>query len=432
MNTSQSINYKKEIYAGLTTFLTMSYIILTNPAILSNTGMSFPALVTTTVIVSAVGCILMGVLANLPIAIAPGMGLNAFFAFSLVISGVVDWQNALGIVFISGIIFFLISILQIRQLVAKAIPKELRYGISGGIGFFITFIGLQWAGFITANPATLVQFGGITPKTITFIIGLLFTVFLITKKVKGATIFGIVVTSILAAILSIAIPALKENPLISTPEAVFALPDFSLFGAMRFDTVFTWGAVIPIFSFLFVDFFDSLSTFFGLGELGDFMGTKEEAPKKLKRAFIADSVTTIFSGFAGTSPGTAYIESATGIKEGGRTGVTAITTGLLFIPFMFLSPLIAAIPPVAIAPVLVIVGTYMMAPLIKINWTSLEVALPAFLALVLMPLTYNLSVGISWGILSYSAIKLLTGKAKDISITLWIINIIVILALTRI
>lgn len=429
--TLQQPGTRRELYAGLTTFLTMSYIILTNPAILSTTGMPFTALVTTTVLVSALGSILMGLLARLPVAIAPGMGLNAFFAFSLVGSGMVSWQSALGIVFVSGVVFILISATPIRHIISSALPEELRYGISGGIGLFIAFIGLQWSGFIAPHPATLVQFGGINAKTVVFIIGLIVIVFLTVRRVNGAAVYGIVFTTLLAALASIVLPSLKDAPLVAKPEAFFALPDFSLIGALRFDQVFTWGAIIPIFSFLFVTFFDTFSTLFGLAEAGGFIDPKTRMPKNAKRAFLADSISAAASGLLGSSPGTAYIESASGIREGGKTGLTAITAGVLFIPFMFLSPLLSAIPQLAIAPVLVLVGISMMTPLAKTDWRSPEIALPTFLALILMPLTFSLSIGISWGILSYVGIKILLGKFKEIPPALWAISVIVAIALAQ-
>ncbi|HCK99816.1 MAG TPA: permease [Candidatus Marinimicrobia bacterium] len=423
---------RTEILAGITTFLSMMYIIVVNPAILSNTGMSFSAVLTATVIVSGFSSIMMGLYAKNPIALAPGMGLNAFFAFSVVLGMKVPWETALGAVFWSGIVFLLLSIFNVRTYIVKAIPKQLRFAIAAGIGLFITLIGFINARFIVANPATIVGRGELNAITITFLIGLVVTAVLVVRRVKGALVLGIIFTTILAVpigrLYGDASAVNFGMPTLVTWKGIFAAPDFSLlfkldiFGSLKL-------AVWPvIFAFLFTDMFDSLSTFVGVAEAGDLKDENGE-PRRIKESLIVDSVATFLAGLVGSSSGTSYIESATGIEEGGRTGLTAIVAGLMFIPFMFLSPLLSIIPAIATAPALVLVGVFMMKPVAKINWMTLDDAIPAFIAMVLIPMTYSITQGIVWGFLSWTVIKLLVGKTEEITPMLLIIDIFSILAL---
>lgn len=415
---------KTEILAGITTFLATMYIIVVNPSIISNTGMPFSGVLTATVLVSAFSSIMMGIYAKNPIVLAPGMGLNAFFAFSVVLGMGIEWQVALGAVFWSGIVFLLLSVFNIRTAIVKAIPKQIRFAVSAGIGLFITLIGLINSGFIVDNPDTLISFGGLSPSTIIFVIGLIITSILVVKKIKGALILGIILTTL----LSITIGRIWGDSTIVNWNGIFEAPDFSvlfaldLFGSLKL-------AILPVvFAFLFTDMFDSLSTFVGVAEAANLVDEKGE-PLNIKESLIVDAFSTTFSGLFGTSSGTSYIESATGIEEGGRTGLTAIVTGLLFLPFMFLSPLLSVIPAIATATALVIVGVFMMNPVTKINWNNYDDAIPAFLAMVLIPATYSITQGIIWGFLSWTIIKLSTGKTEDVTPTLIVIDIFAVLAL---
>ena len=426
----RSTNLKTEIVAGIATFLTMAYIIVVNPNILSIGGMSFSGVLFATVLVSAISSILMGLWANLPFALAPGMGINAFFTFSLVKGMGVEWQTALGAVFISGIVFIILSVTKVRTLILKAIPASLRYAVAAGIGLFLTLIGLKSVGFIVPSEATLVTFGGINVNTVIFLIGLLVTAFFVMKKWKGALIFGVIFTSVLTLIVSlIGVSAgLLETPLVTAPQTIFAAPSLDVFFKVDIISALSVSMIAPIFSLLFIDMFDSISTFLGVAHAAGLVDS-EGQPVNVDKALEVDAVATTLSGLFGTSSATTYIESAAGVEEGGKTGLTAIVTGLCFLPFMFLSPLLSFIPSVATAPILVIIGTFMMKPLANLDWKNMEEVLPAFLALILIPLTYSITQGIIWGFIFYTLIKLLLGKYKEISPMLYIIDAFAILSL---
>lgn len=415
-----------ECRAGIATFLTMAYIIAVNPAILSKTGMPFAGVLFATILVASISSILMGLVTNLPFALAPGMGLNAFFSFTLCLGMGVKWQTALGVVFLSGVIFLILSVTGVRKAIIEAIPLSLRYGVAAGIGLFLTIIGLTSVGFVVGSPATTVTFGGINTSTVLFSIGLLFTGWFVAKEVKGALIYGIILTSILAMIASRIIPG-AEN-LASFPTSVFALPNLGVFFELDIIGALSLSMLVPMFTFLFTDIFDSLSTFIGVSEVGGFI-EKNGQPKNVGKALMVDAISTTISGLVGTSSGTTYIESTSGIKEGGKTGLTVVVTGLLFLPFMFFSPLLALIPVVATAPVLVLIGLFMMRPTTKIAWDDYYESIPAFLALVLIPLTYSITQGIVWGFLSYTGLKILRGKANEIPVMLYIIDVFCILSL---
>jgi len=422
-------NLKTEIRAGVATFLTMAYIIVVNPSILSQTGMPFAGVLFATVLVCAISSILMGLYANLPFGLAPGMGINAFFTFTLVMGMGVEWPTALGAVFISGIIFLLLSIFKVREIIVRAIPASIRYAVAAGIGLFLALLGFTSVGFIVSNPATVVGFGGITPQTVLFIVGLFFTAILVIRKVKGALIIGILGTSIISLVVSSIIAASGGEAFVSLPEGVFALPSLEVFFKLDILGALSLGMILPIFTLIFTDMFDSISTFIGVAEVGGFIDKETGEPKNVGRALLVDAVSTTISGLFGTSSGTTYIESAAGVEEGGKTGMTAVVTGLIFIPFIFLSPLLSFIPTVATAPVLVLVGLFMLKPLSKINWSSFEESIPAFLALILIPLTSSITQGIIWGFLGYTIVKVLVGKPKEIPLTLWIIDIFAIISL---
>jgi len=423
---------KTEVLAGITTFLATMYIIVVNPAIISETGMPFSALLTATILVTAFSSIAMGIYANNPIVLAPGMGLNAFFTYGVVIGMKVPWETALGAIFWSGIVFILLSILNVRVAIVKAIPKQLRYAIASGIGLFISFIGFKSANFIVSNPATLIARGDLNPITITFLIGLAITAILVVRKTPGALILGISITTLLAIpigrIWGDASAINYGTSTLVTWGGFVSAPDWSLL--FKLDLVGSLKlSILPvIFAFLFTDMFDSLSTFIGVAEAAD-LTDEDGEPRNVKQSLIVDGISTTISGLFGTSSGTAYIESATGIEQGGRTGLTAVVGGLLFLPFIFLSPLLSIVPGIATATALVLVGVFMMKPVLKINWASFDDAIPAFFAMLLIPLTYSITQGIVWGFLSWTVIKIAAGKTNEITLTLFIIDIFAILSL---
>ena len=425
-------DFKTETLAGITSFLATMYIIIVNPAILSQAGLPFSGVMTATILVSAFSSIMMGFYAKNPIVLAPGLGINAYFTFTVVLGMGIDWHIALGAVFWSGIIFFLLSIFNVRTLIVKAIPQPVRYGTAVGIGLFIALIGFVDAKFIVANPATILGLGEINPITITFLVGLAITILLVIKKIKGALIIGIAITTLIsipigryysdASAINFGIPTLV------TWKGLFAMPDFSLLFTLNLVDSLKISLIPVIFSMLFVDMFDSLSTFIGVAEAGN-LKDKDGEPLRIKESLIVDSFATTIAGLAGTSAGTSYIESAAGIEEGGRTGMTAVIAGLLFLPFLFLSPLLSIVPSIATAPALIIVGVFMLVPIVKVDWKKLDDAIPAFLGMFLIPLTYSITQGIIWSFLSYTVIKLALGKSNEVHWMLYIIDAFAILAL---
>ncbi|MCC9167288.1 NCS2 family permease [Pontibacter harenae] len=419
-----------EVLAGVSSFLATSYIIVVNPSVLSQAGMPFSGVLTATVLVSFFSSLMMGLYARNPIMVAPGMGLNAFFTFSAVIGMGITWQVALGAVFWSGIIFLLLSLFNIRALIVQAIPRPLRYAIATGIGLFITLIGFANAGFIVANPATIVGLSPLNPTLLTFLAGLLLTAVLLARGVKGAILFGILFTTLAAYPIGRwwgGETATGIVPLINW-QGVFAAPDFSLLLQLDLVNSFQLSVFPVIFAFVFTDMFDSLSTFIGLAEAANLLDEKGE-PKHVRNSLTTDAFATTLAGLIGSSPGTAYIESAVGIEAGGRTGLTAVVGAVLFLPFLFLAPLLSVVPAIATAPALVLVGAFMVRPVVKINWLQLDEAIPAFLAMVLIPFTYSITQGIIWGFLSWTALKLAMGKHHEISLALWVINAFAILSL---
>ncbi len=425
-------NIRTEIIAGITTFISGMYIIIVNPAILADAGIPYSASLTATVILSAVSSIAMGIYAKNPIMIAPGMGINAYFTYSVVLALGIDPYVALGTIFWSGVIFILLSVFNIRTLIIKSIPQVIRIAGAVGIGLFISLIGFVNAGFIVAKPP-LIGVGKIDTGSIIFLAGLFITIVLVIKKFKAGFILSVIITTILAWIIgkwfSTDISGSgNDNPFVHWT-GFYSASDFSWFFKMKLLESLKYAYIPVIFAMLFVDMFDSITTFVGVAEAGN-LKDKNGDPLNIKNSMIVDGFATFLGGLFGTSPGTAYIESASGIHEGGRTGLTAVVTGLLFLPFMFFSPLAELIPSVAIAPVLVLVGVFMAGPLNKINWHNLEDAIPAFLTIVLIPLTYSLTQGIVFGLLSYTLIKLITGKYSELSITLIIIDIFALVMLS--
>lgn len=422
---------RTEIIAGITTFLATMYIIVVNPTILSTTGMPFNGVLAATVLVSAFSSIMMGIYAKNPIVIAPGMGLNAYFTYSVVQGMGIPWEVALGAVFWSGIIFLLLSIFNIRTMIVRAIPRQIRYGVAAGIGLFITLIGFVNAGLVVGSESTVVQMGALNAITLTFLAGLLITAVLIARRVKAAMILGILITTLLAIPIgrwygdAAAAPGIQS---LVTWKGLVARPDFSLLFSIDLLDSLRLSIWPVIFAFLFTDMFDSLSTFIGVAEAAKLLDEDGE-PRNIKESLITDAFATTISGLLGTSSGTAYIESATGIEEGGRSGLTAVVAGLLFLPFIFFSPLLSVVPGIATAPALVLVGVFMIRPVAKINWLQFDDAIPAFLSLILIPLTYSITQGIIWGFLSWTVIKVALGKTEQVSLMLWIIDIFAVLSL---
>ncbi|MHA6249589.1 NCS2 family permease [Pontibacter sp. CAU 1760] len=419
-----------EIIAGVSTFLATAYIIVVNPSILSQAGLPFAGVLTATILVSFFSSLMMGLYAKNPIVVAPGMGLNAFFAYSAVLGMGLPWPVALGAVFWSGIIFLLLSIFNIRTLILQAIPRPLRYAIAAGIGFFITLIGFANAKFVVANPATIVSIGELTPAVLTFLAGLIFTAILLTRKVKGAILFGILFTTLAAYPLGRwwGMDATESAGIMVHWQGAFAAPDFSLILKLDLINSLQWAVVPVIFAFVFTDMFDSISTFVGLAEAANLLDEHGE-PKHVKRSLLTDAVATTLAGLVGSSSGTAFIESAVGIEEGGRTGLTAVVAAVLFLPFLFLAPLLSVIPSIATAPALVLVGVFMVRPVAKVEWHKLDDAIPAFLAMVLIPFAYSITQGIIWGFLSWTVLKLITGRHREVRPALLIIDAFCILAL---
>lgn len=409
---------KTEVIAGITTFLTMAYILAVNPNILSATGMDINALFTTTAIAAIVGTLVMALWAKLPFALAPGMGLNAFFAFSVVLGMGHSWQFALTAVLIEGLIFILLTVFNIREAIVDSIPRSLKTAISAGIGLFIAFIGLQNAGIIVNNDATLVSLGEITQGTgLLAMLGILITGALLILKVKGALLIGILATAVIGIPLGIT----QVQGLVSTPPSIEPI-----FFKFEFAQILSWDMLIVVFTFLFVDIFDTLGTLVGVsGKAG--MLDKEGRIPNAKKAFMADAIGTTVGSMIGTSTVTTYVESASGVSEGGRTGLTALVTAGCFFLALFFAPLFLSIPGAATAPALVLVGLFMLSPIKELDLTDYSEAIPAFICIIAMPLAYSIAEGITLGLLSYVIINLLSGKWKKLSIGMYILAILFIL-----
>jgi len=388
----------------------MSYIVIVNPAILSGsgTGMPFSGVLSATVLVAFSMTLMMGLYARLPFAVAPGMGLNAFFAYTIVLQDKVPWQTALGIVFWAGVLFLLISATPLRERIATAIPANLRLATAAGIGLLLTFIGLRNAGLIEPDPATMVRLGTLDYRSALLVIGLVTAVVLMRRNNPLAFLSSIVAVTLLAWALGH----------VKTPDQIVSLPDFSV--ALELDVV---GALRPallpaIVSILFTDLFDSLSTFIGVASASG-LTEPDGRPLNLKRGLIVDALATLGAGLAGTSSGTAYVESIAGIRMGARTGRASVVTALCFVPCLFVGPLAAAVPGYATAAVLVLVGLSMFQSVTSLNFTSIEDSLPAFVTIVLIPLTLSITQGILWGFLLHALLYAIVGRARDVGAIMW-------------
>jgi adenine/guanine/hypoxanthine permease len=422
--TERGSSVKTELLAGVTTFMTMAYILAVNPAILSATGMDARAVFTATALSALVATLVMALVAKLPFALAPGMGLNAFFAYTVVLGMGHSWQMALTAVFLEGIIFIILTLLNVREWIVNAIPMPLKHAISAGIGLFIAFIGLQNAGVIVNNDAILVSLGNLkSPPVYLMLAGVLISGVLLLLKVRGALLIGIFAITIAGIPLGVTqIP--EGSSMVSAPPSIAPI-----FWQFDFSQVFTVDMLIILFTFLFVDMFDTIGTLVGVSDKAGMLDEKGNIPNA-KAAFMADAIGTTAGAIMGTSTVTAYVESASGVAEGGRTGLTALSTAGMFLLALFFSPLFIMVPTAATAPALLIVGYFMMSPVLKINFESIEDGLPAFVTMIMMPLTYSIADGIVFGLLTYVLLQVLSGKFKKLSPMMLILAVLFILKLT--
>ena len=398
---------RTEALAGFTTFLTMAYIVIVNPAILGQAGMPIAAVAAATCLAAGFGSILMGLIANYPIALAPGMGLNAYFTFTVVKGMGLPWETALGCVFLSGIAFLVLTVAGVRQLIVGAIPRPLFSAIAAGIGLFIAFIGLKEAGIIVPNPATTVALGDLTqPTAILAILGLAVMGGLMVWRVKGAILIGILAAAAAGWALGLAKVTPGEYGLAALTATAFKL---DVPAALRLNGGAGMAIAEVIFVFLFVDLFDNVGTLVAVTKKAGLQAPDGSIPR-LNRILVADSAATMIGAAAGTSTVTSYIESAAGVTAGGRTGLTAVVVGVLFLVTLFFAPLVQAIPAAATAPALILVGALMVGSLAEVDWADPTVAIPAFLTLITIPLTFSIANGLAFGITSYAVLKLLTGK----------------------
>ena len=434
---------KTEIMAGITTFMTMAYILAVNPSILGDAGMDKQAVLLATAFASFIGTALMALLANYPFALAPGMGLNAYFAYTVVLGYGYSWQIALLAVFIEGLIFIVLSVTNVREAIFNAIPMTLKAAVSAGIGLFIAFIGLQNSKLVVDSGSTLVtyqsfhdNFSSVGMGALLALIGVLITGILLIKKVKGGILFGIIITWVLGIIcelvgLYVPNPEIGMYSVIPTAFVSFDLGAISKTAGQMFTADF--GAikildmVVIVFAFLFVDIFDTLGTLIGVSSKANMLDKDGKLPK-IKGALMADAVATSAGALLGTSTTTTFVESASGVTEGGRTGLTAITTGFFFLLAVIFSPLFLTIPSFATAPALIIVGFYMIASVAKIDWENMLEAIPAFLCIIAMPLMYSISEGIAIGVISWTILHVCTGKTKGkVSILMYVLSVLFVL-----
>lgn len=413
-------NIKTELLAGLTTFITLAYVIFVNPAILADAGIPKEAAIAATILATVLATLLMGLLANYPIIVAPGMGLNAFFTYTVVLGFGLHWTVALGAVFFSGVLFLILTVTKVRAWIIDAVPSSLRAAIPVGIGLFIAFIGLKNAGIIVANKDTFVSLGNLTSTgSLLAIFGLLISAVLMSRTVKGALLIGILSTSILGILVgAITAPkGISDIMSFDIPSVAPTLAKLDLRGALDF------GLFNIIFTFTMVELFDNMGTLMGLLKKAGLM--KEEGqPPELGRAFISDSMGTMASAVLGTCTVTSYIESAAGVAEGGKTGLTAVTAAVLFITALVFAPLIGMVPAFATAPALIIVGALMLSEIVHVNFEDFTESFPVFLTVIAMPLTFSIATGLGLGFIAYTIIKLFTGRWRDIHWMMYIISVL--------
>ncbi len=416
-------NVRTEVLAGITTFMTMAYILAVNPDILSATGMDKGAVFTATVLSALVATLVMALYAKLPFALAPGMGLNAFFAFTVVLGMGHSWQFALTAVFIEGLIFIALTAFNIREMIVNSIPMNMKHAISVGIGLFIAFIGLKNAGIVVSSPATFVTLGDVTNLSenggaAVALITLVITGVMLALRIKGALLYGILIGAIIG--LPLEITKLPSNFDLTPPSLS------PIFLKFEWTQILTLDMLVVVFTFLFVDMFDTVGTLIGVSSKANMLDKEGRVPR-VKQALMADAVGTTVGAMLGTSTVTTYVESAAGVSEGGRTGLTSLTVAGLMLLALFLSPVFLMIPGAATAPALILVGAMMMTPVRNINFDDFTESIPAFLTIIMMPLTYSISEGILFGVLSYVLLKVLTGKFKDISIVTIILAVLFML-----
>lgn len=419
-------NFKTELVAGLTTFAAMSYILVVNPSILSASGMPVVGLITVTALAACIGTLLMAFMTNYPIALAPGMGLNAFFAFTICLTRDISWEAALGIVFWNGILFLILSLLGVREKIAKSIPQALKVGVQCGIGLFIAFIGLKNAGVIVDNPATLVSLGDLSsPVTLLALFGLVVTIILVSRNVTGAILISVVALTIIGLFVPV-----EGGNLTPTPESILGMPESISNTFFAMDIMYpivnfatTWDL---IFALLFVNMFDTIGTLIGVSRKANLLDEKGELPK-IGGAMTADATASVAGAMLGTSPVTSYVESASGVSAGGRTGLTAIVVAICFVLALFLTPLMKVIPIVATTPALVMVGIFMMESFRQLDFDDLPSLATATVALLAMPLTFSISEGIALGFITYVGVSLGMGKYKQISFVTYLMALIFLL-----
>ncbi|MBC7328137.1 NCS2 family permease [bacterium] len=409
---------RTEVVAGLTTFMTMSYIVFANPSILQNAGLPLAPTIGMTAIAAAIPTLLMGLWANYPFALAPGMGLNAFLTFEVCKKMGYSWQTGMGVIFIEGLIVTIFVLTGAREAVMNAIPISLKRAISVGIGLFIAFIGLKDAHLVVASEATFVTFGSIkTKEALLALFGLLFTAYLLAKGIRGAILLGIVTSTIVAIPLGLA----------ELPKGIVSMPSFETFGRLDILSALKLSLFPVIFAFLVTDFFDTMGTVIGVGGQGGFLSPDGKLPR-LGRVLLVDSLAAMWGAICSASSVTTYIESAAGVSAGGRTGLVSLVVAILFLITAFFSPLLSIVPSVAVAPALIIVGFLMMSVVKDIPWDDVEEAFPAFVILLTIPLTYSISHGIGYGFIIYSLVKLLTGKAREVHPLMFFISLVFIVS----
>lgn len=418
--TERGSNAKTEVIGGVTTFLTMAYIVFVNPAILSDAGMDKSALITVTILATAIGTLIFAFLGNAPFALAPGMGLNAFFTYSLVIGEGVHWTQALGVVFISGMIFLILAITGVRKYIADAIPKELSIASAAGIGLFLSFVGLKGMGVIVGNPDTLVALADFTPTVLIALFGLVLMGIFEVKKVKGGILISIIVTTVLSIVLGyVELP----TSIISAPPSIAPVAfKLDILGALKFSLIG------PIFSFMFIDMFDSLAFLISCcKQMG--LEDKDGNIKGLSRMLYADVTSTLIGSMLGTSTVTTFGESAAGIAAGARTGLASVVTASLFLVTLLFTPLLGVVPSYAASPALVMVGVFMFSSIRQVDFNDSKIAVSAFVTVLLMPLTYSISIGLCFGFISYIIMHVVSKETEKISLTLWIIGALSVLNL---
>jgi AGZA family xanthine/uracil permease-like MFS transporter len=436
-------NWRTEFLAGVTTFLTMAYIVLVNPAILSASGMPLSAVTAATCLSAAFGSILMGVVARYPIALAPGMGLNAYFTYTVCLKMHIPWQTALGAVFLSGVIFLALTAAGIRQMILRSIPHELYAAVASGIGLFIAFIGFRNSGLVLADPETLVGLGNLrNPTTYLALFGLIFMVTLEVKKIRGAILLGVLTTTAVAWALAFAIlhAGASFSGMLSTTSTAWAQSlvhwtpapgGFHALAATAFQLdirgALNKGLLEIVFVFFFVDLFDNLGTLVAVTKRAGLIAADHSIPR-LNRILFADATATVFGSLTGTSTVTSYVESTAGVMAGGRSGITAIVTGLLFLGAIGAAPFVGIVPPAATAPALILVGSLMLATITEIRWTDPLVAVPSFLTLILIPLTYSIANGLGFGIIAWAVLHLATGRFRRQD---WLLYVLAALFLAR-